>query len=473
MTARHQIRVGGRRLGRDRSPIDATRAPSVGELLYAAREKKGVDLYRAERDTKIRARHLSALEDGDYAQLPGSVYAKGFLRNYALYLGLDPEELLSKWRDEQEPGDRSETVTMVRPPQPLAEPGRRLTFTPGLIVAGVLSVVVLLFAAYVGMQLLRFSQAALLTVEGPAIVQLGAADSSTIFRGTSAPHSVINVADGAGSIVKSVTAGDDGRWEIALAVSMGENDFSITARDPVTSKDSDPRSVRVMVPLPATPTPLPTRPLAAAASAAIDPGTTATPGGSTPVATSTGSAASLTLAAPRDGARVSGATVSVRGSTDARAVRVSAAWTGSAGSAPTPPDPVTLDVSGGAFSGGIDVAPGAWTIQVRALAANGGTDTILSSNVNVAYTGLVVTIAAQGGSAWMQVAVDGQLADPGHTYHRGESQTFEAKHSVVIHTGNESTTAVTVNGEPKGTLGTKATVGTWAIDKGKEPRALP
>ena len=89
MTARQQIRVG-RRLRGERAPIDATGAPSVGDLLHAAREKKGVDLYRAERDTKIRARHLSALEDGDYAELPGAVYTKGFLRNYALYLGLDP-----------------------------------------------------------------------------------------------------------------------------------------------------------------------------------------------------------------------------------------------------------------------------------------------------------------------------------------------------------------------------------------------
>src|SRR5678816_2068499 len=100
MTARHQIRVG-RRLGRDRTAIDAAPAPTVGDLLQAARERKGVDLYRAERDTKIRARHLAALESGDYAELPGAVYTKGFLRNYALYLGLDPEEVIRQWKRER------------------------------------------------------------------------------------------------------------------------------------------------------------------------------------------------------------------------------------------------------------------------------------------------------------------------------------------------------------------------------------
>ena len=75
----------------ERAPDRRDRRAGVGDLLHAAREKKGVDLYRAERDTKIRARHLAALEDGDYSELPGSVYTKGFLRNYALYLGLDPD----------------------------------------------------------------------------------------------------------------------------------------------------------------------------------------------------------------------------------------------------------------------------------------------------------------------------------------------------------------------------------------------
>nr|MBA2556584.1 helix-turn-helix domain-containing protein [Chloroflexota bacterium] len=101
MTARHQLRVGGRRLARgERSPIDATPAPSVGDVLYAARERKGVDLYRAERDTKIRAKYLDALERSEYAELPGAVYTKGFLRNYAVYLGLDPDEIVEHWRQD-------------------------------------------------------------------------------------------------------------------------------------------------------------------------------------------------------------------------------------------------------------------------------------------------------------------------------------------------------------------------------------
>jgi hypothetical protein len=74
---------------------------TLPERLYAARDAKGVDLYRAERDTKIRSRYLAAMERGEWRELPGNVYAKGFLRNYALYLGLDPDEVLAQWHRER------------------------------------------------------------------------------------------------------------------------------------------------------------------------------------------------------------------------------------------------------------------------------------------------------------------------------------------------------------------------------------
>src|SRR5687768_784110 len=124
MTARHQVRFGNRRLARDRSAIDATPAPRLGEMLQLARENKGVDLYRAERDTKIRLRYLAALEDSDFDELPAPVYTKGFLRNYAIYLGLDPEDVLLRWREEMQVVRNAEKVPVAPPPRPIAAPRR-------------------------------------------------------------------------------------------------------------------------------------------------------------------------------------------------------------------------------------------------------------------------------------------------------------------------------------------------------------
>src|SRR6266545_6976166 len=132
MTTREQLRraVSGDRTETGRG-VAAEPAPSLPERLYAARERKGVDLYRAERDTKIRARYLGALERGDYKELPGAVYTKGFLRNYALYLGLDPEDVLDQWRLER--GDLSiQTEPAIVIPKPLEAPRGGFTFSLGI-----------------------------------------------------------------------------------------------------------------------------------------------------------------------------------------------------------------------------------------------------------------------------------------------------------------------------------------------------
>lgn len=67
---------------------------SVGETLRRARLAREITLEDAERVTRIHRKYLLALEQEDYGILPAPVYARGFLRSYASYLGLDPAELL-------------------------------------------------------------------------------------------------------------------------------------------------------------------------------------------------------------------------------------------------------------------------------------------------------------------------------------------------------------------------------------------
>jgi cytoskeleton protein RodZ len=66
----------------------------LGDRLRLAREAKGLTLEQVEAMTKIRRRYLQALEEENYGQLPGEVFVRGFLRNYALALGLDPQEII-------------------------------------------------------------------------------------------------------------------------------------------------------------------------------------------------------------------------------------------------------------------------------------------------------------------------------------------------------------------------------------------
>lgn len=65
--------------------------PSVGAQLRERRTTLGLTLADGERDTRINRLYLEALEDDDFEALPAPVYARGFMRSYARYLGLDPE----------------------------------------------------------------------------------------------------------------------------------------------------------------------------------------------------------------------------------------------------------------------------------------------------------------------------------------------------------------------------------------------
>lgn len=76
----------------------------LGSRLIRAREARGLTLEDAERDTRISRRYLQALESEQLEVIPAPVYARGFLRSYSQYLGLDPQEMLALFPREDDPG---------------------------------------------------------------------------------------------------------------------------------------------------------------------------------------------------------------------------------------------------------------------------------------------------------------------------------------------------------------------------------
>jgi cytoskeleton protein RodZ len=100
----------------------------IGPILEKARMERGLTLEEAEQATKIRKRYLSGLEREDYGVLPDAVYARGFLKTYANYLGLDGEELARELRDRRKPRRERSNATYGAPAasefdRPLVNPG--------------------------------------------------------------------------------------------------------------------------------------------------------------------------------------------------------------------------------------------------------------------------------------------------------------------------------------------------------------
>jgi transcriptional regulator with XRE-family HTH domain len=90
----------------------------LGERFREAREARGLSITDASTATRILPRYLQAIEAGDVASLPGDVYARGFIRNYAQLLGLPAEEMIALYRQERgEPTSRIQIVPAAVPPR--------------------------------------------------------------------------------------------------------------------------------------------------------------------------------------------------------------------------------------------------------------------------------------------------------------------------------------------------------------------
>ena len=67
---------------------------AAGALLGAAREASGMSIDTVAQQLKLAPRQVRALEAGEFSHLPGRTFVRGFIRNYARLLRLDPEQVL-------------------------------------------------------------------------------------------------------------------------------------------------------------------------------------------------------------------------------------------------------------------------------------------------------------------------------------------------------------------------------------------
>src|SRR5437773_6665913 len=81
---------------------------SFGEELRREREIRGISLKEIADATKISKRFLEAIEKNDHRTLPAPVFTRGFVREYARYLGLAAEEIVNRYNFAAAGDDRIE-----------------------------------------------------------------------------------------------------------------------------------------------------------------------------------------------------------------------------------------------------------------------------------------------------------------------------------------------------------------------------
>lgn len=105
----------------------------IGGYLRDVRESLGFDVRAVGQQLNIRAKYLVALEEGRIEEMPGKIYARGYLQHYAEYLGLNKDEIAEAF---DRMGEKGKVRYFV--PEPTAR-----NYQPGMIIVGVALVVVL------------------------------------------------------------------------------------------------------------------------------------------------------------------------------------------------------------------------------------------------------------------------------------------------------------------------------------------
>lgn len=419
----------------------------LGEVLRAAREAKGLDLTRVERETKIRERYLSALERGEYRELPGSVYTKGFLRNYGSYLGLDPEYLIDLYR--LETSVTTEHPRVPAPPRPIATRGSRtFVITPGLVFAAILTVGVGAFIAYLGYELVSFAREPELRITDPPANVSGYAETSMTLRGETEPNATVVVSNLPEN--PTVTADAEGNFEVTVELLPGSNVIEITASDPVTNRDTATarRTVVVVSEVAGSPSASPV------AFSLEQPAADMSVTGPVPIAGSAAPAAALQAAATL---------VSVPTPTFTVTDEAGAAVT-IPPPTPAPPEPATLTADAvGAFSGSLALAAGTWDVTVTPPVGEAVTRRVTVQP----GVGLSGTLEIANGDSYLEVDQDGTpLANvSGGIAVSGESIELSATSELRIRAGNAGAVRLTLNGIEIAAMGGSGEVVEWRITR--------
>lgn len=75
---------------------------SIGKMLKSVRENSNISIDEASKSTRIRREYLEAIEDDRFSIFDSNVYAKGFIKNYAHYLGVESDNLIALYRRDYE-----------------------------------------------------------------------------------------------------------------------------------------------------------------------------------------------------------------------------------------------------------------------------------------------------------------------------------------------------------------------------------
>lgn len=143
---------------------------TLGEKLAKKRAALGYDIKEVERATRIRAKHLEFMEAGEWEMLPPDVYVRGFLKNYAAFLKLDPAKVTRVYVKERGITENVKKISqpaLQTPKKPQKSKSPKIIITPKRLAIGSAILGALLIILYIGWQVSILAAPPKLEVKAP------------------------------------------------------------------------------------------------------------------------------------------------------------------------------------------------------------------------------------------------------------------------------------------------------------------
>lgn len=205
---------------------------TVGQILHAARLRRKVDLEDVARITKIRSVFLGRIESDDYRSLPSGIVARGFIRNYSEFLGLDPDHVLAVFRRDFVENPAGQIV-----PRGIADPVSRPAFwTPKTTVIAAVALIFTLFGTYLFYQYRQLTGPPDLVLTSPLPDAEISAPTVEIV-GRTDPEATLVVND------QPIILEKGGAFSLRLPLNSGPNLISVTATSKSGKKSIITRTV--------------------------------------------------------------------------------------------------------------------------------------------------------------------------------------------------------------------------------------
>lgn len=221
----------------------------LGKQLRSVRRTAKLSLDQVAAATKIRKKFIKALEDGNYDEFPGEVYLRGFLENYAKFLGFPSDEVLTQYKRER--GITAPTKPKLQVPR-RELPEQRITITPRTLglAAGALSLLVAV--GYLVSQVSGFASPPKLELYKPAPNATVTADTVEV-DGATDPGAELSINN------QPVPTDPDGNFKEQVRLLPGNNTIQVSAKNKTGRSRTMSRTI-VLAGAFASPTPGPTPP---------------------------------------------------------------------------------------------------------------------------------------------------------------------------------------------------------------------